>query len=467
MWNRRSRRQKKTIYIPIEIKVRELTSHVLLSACAIKKGFRVYLGTKVAIGDILRFKDKGGIYLYKGCRPIEYMKFISKKCDAFVILDQEIGPVIEDYEFSIPSRFRPGTLPLVDRYYTIGPLARDAAKNKLKELRGNILMTGWPRVDLWRKRYRSLYYSDAEKYKNMYGEFLLFSSDFIFVSADRIEGVFLQNMEIGIPLVQERAVEGKEQAEKIYEEFKKCVELLKIWDNDPEIPKIIVRPHPAEDILAWHSALAGLKKTICISEGDIGAWIYAAKSILHRGCTSGVQAYISEQPAAYVVIDEKRIQHNFSYRLSTPIRTTEELKEWLQSLNHHEAKDGRNEKAYNIKELNERIYIADRPASELIVDDLKTLNVTPEAPWNSKIKVKLMVKLWDLLRHLKRFMNWHRKFNKIEFNRYKIPSIAQKVPGGITGKEVEELLCKISPSLQFVVHDSGKNAVLIEAKEDG
>ena len=47
---------KITIYLPIEIKVRELNSHVLLSKFASKLGMRIYIGSKDAIKRLLKKK---------------------------------------------------------------------------------------------------------------------------------------------------------------------------------------------------------------------------------------------------------------------------------------------------------------------------------------------------------------------------------------------------------------------------
>ena len=58
---------KKEVFIPIEIKPREFISQLLLSAELAKIGFRVYLGTKKAIDELVEDKtDNKGVYLYKG-----------------------------------------------------------------------------------------------------------------------------------------------------------------------------------------------------------------------------------------------------------------------------------------------------------------------------------------------------------------------------------------------------------------
>lgn len=52
--------EKPSIYIPIEVKARELTSQAFLSKFAINKGFRVYVGSKPAINRLLDRKKKKG-----------------------------------------------------------------------------------------------------------------------------------------------------------------------------------------------------------------------------------------------------------------------------------------------------------------------------------------------------------------------------------------------------------------------
>ena len=53
---------KKTIYIPIEIKVRELASQVLLASKLAQHGGRVYLGAKSDVFEIIRRKKNKGSY---------------------------------------------------------------------------------------------------------------------------------------------------------------------------------------------------------------------------------------------------------------------------------------------------------------------------------------------------------------------------------------------------------------------
>ena len=57
---------KKEVYISIELKVREFLSQILLSYFLPLKGYRIYLGSKNKIIDmIIKMKNKSGIFFYK------------------------------------------------------------------------------------------------------------------------------------------------------------------------------------------------------------------------------------------------------------------------------------------------------------------------------------------------------------------------------------------------------------------
>ena len=73
---------KKTIYIAIEIKVREFLSNILLSFFSAKKNYRIIFGSKDQIINYLtKKKTKGGIFLYKAGIHKKYISTLNKKID--------------------------------------------------------------------------------------------------------------------------------------------------------------------------------------------------------------------------------------------------------------------------------------------------------------------------------------------------------------------------------------------------
>jgi hypothetical protein len=107
---------KKTIYISVEIKVREFVSQILFSYYAVKKGYRVYLGSKNEMLNLIKNKtNKGGIFFYKAGVPKKFISIIDKKTDIHAVFDQELMPGISsDREYAS----------LVDVFHTVLPLQR-------------------------------------------------------------------------------------------------------------------------------------------------------------------------------------------------------------------------------------------------------------------------------------------------------------------------------------------------------
>ena len=77
--------KKKEIYIPIELKVREFFSKILLSFFLSELGFRVYLGSKNKLIDVVLKKKTHHTLINVGSgiekSILEYAKIIAKKLD--------------------------------------------------------------------------------------------------------------------------------------------------------------------------------------------------------------------------------------------------------------------------------------------------------------------------------------------------------------------------------------------------
>lgn len=153
---------KPHIYIPIEIIPRELDSKILFSIFAVKKGYRVYIGSKESINKLLvkkkEKKQKGGIFFYKSQfinNFYYWSKLISQSCNKFVVLDEELGPVVKNINSVIDLRLK--NLNNIDQYYIIGGQFFKNILRKRKKFKKIFYKTGWPRIDLWRQKKSDLY----------------------------------------------------------------------------------------------------------------------------------------------------------------------------------------------------------------------------------------------------------------------------------------------------------------------
>ena len=286
--------KKKTILFPIEIKARELNSKILLSLECAKRGMRAYIGSKTAINRLYPKLDSG-IFFYKSSMPLDRVKNIRKTCSHFVILDEEMGPAVPNSKNLFKTRIPKKLIPLIDRYFVLG-------KNHLEEVlsvttmaKEDIAPTGWPRVDLWRPDFVSLFEGKIREIKAKYGDYVLLSSNFG-VTSERMLGKWMREIDkMNIDASSKKL--WKEKMINKYESFNQyCNILYKISKSNINV-KIIVRPHPADDHNGWHKKVGGLRNIEVIYQGEISPWLYASKGLLHYGCTTGVQAGIAGIPS--------------------------------------------------------------------------------------------------------------------------------------------------------------------------
>ena len=278
--------KKPTIYICVEVKNREFYSQILLAEFIARAGFRCYVGTHAAIFALLRKKkDKSGIFFDKGTLPKSRMEWIKTKCEFIVVLDQEAGPTFNDpskVNAQVLERLYPGSIPLIDRYFCIGPIIYKVAQSLFGKNADKVKMTGWPRIDLFRFYGKEIYSKEIQAIRRKYGKFLLFVSDFPVISMSK------------------KYVGDGEDFEKTVQLLENAALSIKEWDANNRILPIIVRPHLTEDPRVWNSLLGKLKKTEVNKTSEITPWILASEGVIHRGSTTSIQAKLAGKPLYFL-----------------------------------------------------------------------------------------------------------------------------------------------------------------------
>lgn len=444
---------KKNLFLPIEMKHREFFSQLFLSSYAIKAGFRVYIGSKSSIARLIKMKkSKGGIFFFKGGMEAKHIIDLKKKCDKFVVLDQEMGTEIKEYAKTIKRRIWPDTEKHIDRYYVIGKMGYQISKNTFPDMKDSIRCTGWPRVDIWRKENNFLFKSETQAISKKYGSYILFSSDFGFNSQKIID----ERLEI-IKKTKWKALfntyeKSRENAYKVFKEYNKILEILKNYDRLNDCPQIIVRPHPAEDIDAWFEDTKKFSNVKVIYEGEITPWINASSGIIHRGCTSAMQGYLQDLPIAYYVTSKSDIVDGTPYDISEKLLTFDELIHFCKTSINKSKTVNSSKYSDNFKNM---VHINNKKfASELIVEDLDELKINKELPCQSNIKIKIVDLLIDLRVKIKKYFKLKKKIG--------MAPKEIKMPNGISKEEVEDFLKLLDFSTNFKIREISKDCIEIE-----
>ena len=287
-----------SIYICVEVKNRELDSQLLLAAELTQRGFRCLLGSHAAIFALLKAKKtKSGIFFDKGTLPRSRMEWIKTKVDSIVVMDQELGPTLENpsSEFaSGQSRIYPGVEEFVDKYLCVGPKVYEAALKHFGGDKEKVVMTGWPRIDIWNKLGKEIYKSEIELLTSEYGKFVLFVSDF------------------GVNKDAEVTFEGIKSLSQFDENFQSTLRVLKNWDNSSDFDRIVIRPHITEDVNLWEKLLGQLTKTVVKKEFNVTPWVLASSGIIHTGSTVALEARLAGKSVFYLRENSTRGESSFA-----------------------------------------------------------------------------------------------------------------------------------------------------------
>lgn len=375
------------IYLPIEVKARELEGKMLLALEAAGRGHTVVIGKKQ---DTLNLAKAGslppGIVHDKSLTPGEYKirNFEQLKQHGHVITaqDEESGLLDESFDKFAKQRFSEDTISLTDRVFAWGDHDASSLKKIYPEYAGRIIKTGSPRVDFWRTEFAPYFSTETERRK----PFLLVASNFGFpidenpfwnkVARLRGAGYFDRD-----PDMEQFMYENSAYQYRLLYYFIEAVR--KLSADFPEMD-ILVRPHPVESLDAWNKLMGDYSNVFIERKGTISRLIRNSFLLMHNGCTSALEASVSKTPrVAYRPIPHE-IEREIPNETSIHAFSYPELKDTIQSYfdgNLSEKMEGVTQKTNQI--ISGRLAnTSGRFAAEEIVDQwekLQTTNGLPES----------------------------------------------------------------------------------------
>ena len=303
------------LLIPIENQVRELDPKLLLAVCAAKAGIKSYIGYRTEM-DIIISKFPRSIYLAKSFtqRSDKMFRILAKLGHTICAWDEE-ALVHYPPDIYFKRRISSVAISYVSHLFAWGQENEDLFRqypSLPKSL--PIHRVGNPRLDLLRKEFEYYYDDEIATIKKEYGEFILINTNFGNVNAHLpIHNLFISKDEDGNYKEFGRGATGMgrefsegraKYKQTIYEHFLSLISYLS--DNFKD-SKIIIRPHPVENKDVYFNLAAKHNNVHVVQEGNVIPWIRSAAALIHSGCTTGIEAYLSNKPAiACVPIKDPR-----------------------------------------------------------------------------------------------------------------------------------------------------------------
>lgn len=367
--------KRKWIIIRIETKSREFLSKMLITYSLIKEGYGVIITNKLGL-DIKLFPK--GIYMVNSLFPstrknIEKLKRNGHK---IVFMDEE-GLVYRNEQKCI-SRSDRESIKFVDQIYCNGKEQYRIILNAFPDLADKIFITGNPRMNLLNKSNVNLVSDQVDRIKSKYGSFILIVSTFTLVNHnDGFEDINerYQYMKSLLKYSDEHDDEFDERFEYDKKQFMAMKKLVHIIHQKIGC-KIIVRPHPSENIGGWSKFADSIDNVEVIREGPLLSWIIASKMVIENNCTSAIESMFLHVPClSYRPYKDDRFDQPLPNLLSRNISSSNEMIDEINKILAHPD-------SYDFEEY-ERIasdYVSFQKENESvdeIVGRIKSLEVKP------------------------------------------------------------------------------------------
>lgn len=291
----------KSLYLPVEIKSRELIPNLTLIREAINRGYVCYIGSKNSITRLLKNKKKkNGIFLSKSFLTKEETKEILTKCDSFCVLDHEFGFAMSESE--IKKRINNLKKFILNKdinsIFLLNKKIYNLFVKLVPEVKKKIFITGWPRYDLKNEDYVKIYKKKIDEIKSRYENFFLFSSDFGILNKKDLK--LLKQYYISYNWNKNNIKNEVKLNTKRLDGFKDFLKKICHYEKQKNYKNIIIRPHPNEDKREWLLLSKKFKKSKVIYKDAIEPWILSSNGLIHNGCSSAVEAMQFGKPSIYL-----------------------------------------------------------------------------------------------------------------------------------------------------------------------
>ena len=241
----------KLIYIPVELKSRELMNKLFFVANNIDEDFVFFIGDKTSVNRAVRLLGKG-VYFYKSINyyDTDHINRVKNRGNVYVSLDEEGGATLNNskvFQSFLKYRSSQKNMTLVDRIFTWGDFDHKGWQKKYTKFKHKIIKTGATRVDVWRKTIYPKIFKDEIKSLKKYSPYFFIPNSF-YTSNDHLNKAIevdkkLDPKTTSIPL--KRRIEEKKNS---YKTFLQLVSLTNKLAKDFPKHKIIIKPHPADNI---------------------------------------------------------------------------------------------------------------------------------------------------------------------------------------------------------------------------
>lgn len=279
-----------TVLLPIETKSREFYGKVWLATKIADKGHHVLIGDKKRIYS--RYNDfSTDVFIEKVAFAHEdyltRIRDIRSSGGAVVLLDEEGGVFRSTEEYM--SKRSCQMLTSFERIFAWGEITRNAIEQHCSLDETTLRTTGNPRFDLLQSDLRYVYQAEAKEITSVYGDYILFNTNFGTGNNKDISKKRSFFEKIGADFNKSKFKFDKQ----IMSRF---IEGIRLLNQEFTDLNIIVRPHPSENHDTYNNEFLEEDGIKVEYSGDVRSWIMGSTAVVHNSCTTGIESALLNVP---------------------------------------------------------------------------------------------------------------------------------------------------------------------------
>lgn len=427
--------KKKIAVFTIEIAARELLAKSLLALLMVRKNYRVYIGS---FKGALKLVDRiDSCVFFNKSTSDRNVHIVKEGMGAvYCFLDEEAGPANPKSTLDnfCKVRYKNVNSNRYDKVFTMGNTYKKILESMPQFSGIEIYPYGWPRFDLLRPMFRSLYRQHVDSIKRKFGKFYLFVSSFGFTS----EATFKAR------LAMYSDENNRQRRRYKYKAFKEHIQLLdELSKRMDRTERIIIRPHPSESISDWRKITKNMKRCSVILQGDITPWILAAEGVIQFGSTVAIQAALNN------VSTFSYASHEIPGVTDTPVfglsKNHTDIDKLIADLRSGRSASKQFDIESAVGDISEDIEsLSGDLASHKITEEIARIPVIPQREVFISFSNRISHRLNKLKRHFL-FIIKKKVIQRPMVRRYDF----EKMPDGIRKKTIEANLRRLAPILSI------------------
>ncbi len=326
-------------------------------------GFNCYLGSKSNIYHLAKYL-KNYIYLDKGYHADvseSLYKVINNNNGIIVNLDEEGAVDFSDHS-TLKERYAPQLFENIHTAFLWGIKQYELIKNNTRAAEKTII-TGHPRFQLLKPEFHYLYNQDVKKINQIYGKFILVNTNMGFGNNVKGDNFVIENYGNRFKNIKNIVSFDKVKVNAF-------IELIKTLSSSINT-KIILRPHPEEDLNYYLNAFKDIDSIKVIYRGSVVPWLLAAEQIIHPDCTTAIESsFLGKLPISYMPENyPEDIVTKIPLDVSIRFNRVSQVLEYLT--NKQEYPEDKNRRLQVLEDY----FSQNKSSTDLIVDKLKEIRI--------------------------------------------------------------------------------------------